>query len=104
MFYKVIKDNRVIDVLDQLVFLKYQPKHRVMILCEEDDAQAILSSDMNTIWHEKTLYNVPVNGYDTVIIEEIDEHEYKKLKALGGKTPEEIIDSFMLQLIEEGVI
>lgn len=104
MFYKVMKNDKVIDVLEQLIYLKYQPKHKRMILCNESEAQAILSSDMNTIWHEKTLYNVPVDGYDTVSIEEIDEHEYKQLKALNGKTPEEIIDNFMLQLIEEGVI
>ena len=73
MFYKVIKNNRVIDVLDQIVFLKYQPKHNLMVLCNESEAQAILSSDKNTIWHETTLYNIPINGYDTVRLEEIDE-------------------------------
>lgn len=104
MFYKVIKDGRVIDVLDQLIFMRYQPKHKIMILCGENEAQAILSSDMNTIWHEETLYNVPIGGYDTVSIKEIDEFEYKQLKALNGKTPEDIIDNFMMQLIEEGVI
>ena len=104
MFYKVMKDNRVIDVLDKLVFLKYQEKHGIMVLCDEDEAQAILSSDKNTIWHEKTMYRIPVDGYDTVFLVAIDEYEYKQLKALNGKTPEEIIDNFMMQLIEEGVI
>ena len=55
MYYKVLKNNKVIDVLDKLVFLKYQPKHKIMVLCDENDAQAILSSDKNTIWHEETL-------------------------------------------------
>lgn len=27
MFYKVIKNGKVIDVLDKLVYLKYQPKY-----------------------------------------------------------------------------
>jgi hypothetical protein len=35
---------------------------------------------------------------------EIDELEYKQLKALNGKTPEEIIDEYTLLLIEEGII
>ena len=104
MFYKVIKNNKVIDVLDKLVFLKYQPKHEIMVLCDENEAQAILSSDNNTIWHESTLYKIPVDGYDTVEILPIDKYEYRQLKALNGKTPEEIIDAFVLDLIQEGVL
>lgn len=104
MFYKVIKNNRVIDVLDKLVFLKYQPKHKIMVLCDENEAQAILSSDGDTIWHESTLYKVPIDGYDTVELVEIDEYEYKQLKVLNGRTPQEIIDAYTLSLIQEGVI
>lgn len=104
MFYKVLKNNKVIDVLDRLVFLKYQRKHDIMLLCEEGEAQAILSSDEEHIWHVVGMYDIPVDRYDTVELEEIDEYEYKQLKILGGKTPEEIIDAYTLSLIEEGVI
>lgn len=102
-YYKVIKNNRVVDVLNQVIYLKYQPKHGVMVLCNESDAQAILSSDMNTIWHEETLYKIPVPEFDSVKLVEIDKTEYEQLKMLNGKTPEEIIDAFVLSLIEEGV-
>lgn len=105
MYYKVLKDNRVIDVLDQLVFLKWQPKHKVMVLCDENEAQAILSSDKNTIWHESTLYNVPVKDvYDTVTVEPIDIYEYTQLKILNGKTPQEIIDNYTLELLERSIL
>ncbi len=104
MYYKVMKNNKVIDVLDNLIYLKWQPKHKIMVLSDENEAQAILSSDKNTIWHERTLYNIPTDGYDTVDLIEIDEYEYKKLKALNMKTPEEIIDSFLLELINSGVV
>lgn len=104
MFYKVLKNGKVIDVLDQLIFLKWNPKHSIMVLSSEDDAQAILSSDKQTIWHERTFYNVPVSGYDTVDIVEIDEYEYKQLKVLNGKTPEEIIDAYTLMLVSNGII
>lgn len=104
MYYKVIKNNKVIDVLDNLTYLKWQPKHKTMILSDENEAQAILSSDKNTIWHEETLYKVPVSGYDTVKIVEIDEYEYKQLKVLNMKTPESIIDEYNLLLLEMGVI
>ena len=104
MYYKVLKNNKVIDVLDNLIYLKWEPKHKIMVLSDINDAQAILSSDKDTIWHEKTLYKVPVSGYDEVEIEEIDEYEYKQLKMLNLSTPEEIIDSFLLSLIENNII
>lgn len=104
MFYKVIKNNKVIDVLDNLIYLKWDSKHKIMVLTDENDAQAILSSDKNTIWHERTLYNVPVDGYDCVDAIEIDEFEYRQLKALNGKTASEIVDSVILSLLETGII
>jgi hypothetical protein len=104
MFYKVIKNDKVIDVLDRLVFLKYQKKHNRMIFCDENEAQAIYSSDGEHIWHEESLYRIPVSGYDTVRIEEIDEHEYNQLKILNMKSPEQIIDELILDLISKGVI
>jgi hypothetical protein len=104
MFYKVIKDGKVIDVLDNLVYLKWQEKHKIMVLCDEDEAQAILSSDKNSIWHERTLYKVPVEGYETVQLVEVDEFEYKQLKMLNCRSLEEILDEYTLLLISEGVI
>lgn len=104
MFYKVIKNSRVIDVLDQLVYMKYQPKHRIMVLTTEDDAQCILSSDKKHIWHVSDLYRVPVDGYDTVELCEIDQYEFEQLKAMNYKTPQELLDAYTLQLLNEGVI
>lgn len=105
MYYKVIKDNKVIDVLDSLVFVKYQKKHDIMLLCSEEDAQAILSSDGNYAWHEMSLRKVSDGcKCDTVELEEIDQYEYEKLKYLNYKTPEEIIDEFVLSLMEGGIL
>ena len=104
MFYKVMKNDRVIDVLNQLLYVKYQPKHNIMVLCSEDEAQGFLSSNGNTIWHESSLYKIPVEGYDTVELVKIDEYEYKQLKILNMKSPEEILQEYTLLLISEGVI
>lgn len=99
MYYKVIKNNRVIDVLDRLTFVKYQEKNNRMLLCSEDEAQGFLSSDQTKIWHESSLYKIPVPGYDTVEIEPIDIYEYESLKALNYKTPQEIIDAYTLEIL-----
>ena len=104
MFYKVIFNDRVIDVLDRLVYLKYQPKHNMMVLCNESEAQAVLSSEKEDIWHIDGWYNIPVDGYDTVELIEIDEIEYKQLKVLNGKTPEQITDELVLYLIQNNII
>jgi hypothetical protein len=104
MYYKVIKNNKVIDVLDHLAFVKYHKKHNIMIACDRSDAQAIISSDGEYVWHVIGLYDIPVSGYDTVRLVRIDEYEYKQLKTLSLKTPEEIIDEYTLLLINGGVL
>lgn len=104
MYYKVLKDDKVIDVLDRLSFVKYQPKHEIMVACAKSEAQAIISSNGEYIWHVHGLYNVPVDGYDTVKIVAIDEYEYKQLKVLNLRTPEEIIDAYTLLLLEDNVL
>ena len=87
-------------------YLKWEPKHKTMILTDENDAQAILSSDKNAIWHEESLYRIPVNeqDYDTVKLIEIDKYEYGQLRVLNMKSPETIIDEYNLLLLEMGVI
>ena len=104
MYYKVLKNDKVIDVLDHLSFVKYQKKHNIMISCKQDEAQGIISSDGEYIWHVKGLYNIPINKYDTVEIKEIDEYEYNQLKILNLKDPQAIIDEYTLLLIKEGII
>lgn len=104
MYYKVMYNGQVINTLDHLNFVKYQAKHGIMVNCTADDAEGIVSSDGRYIWHVDGYYNVPVPGYDTVQLEEINVYEYDKLKALGAKTPEAIIDAYTLSLIEGGVL
>lgn len=103
MYYKVMQNGNVVDVLDRLIFLKYLPKHNVMVHCDIDEAQAILSSDQNIIWHVDILFKAP-DEYDTVSLKEITKTEYEQLKALNGKTPQEIIDAYTLSLLESGLL
>jgi len=99
MFYKVVYNGKVIDVLDNLVRLKYQEKHNRMVLCGEDGAQATISSDGNYIWHVEGWYDIPVDGYETVVLNKIDEYEYRRLKALELGTKEDVMDEFVRLLI-----
>ena len=105
-YYKVIKNDRVIDVLDKLIYLKYLPKRKIMVLSDINEAQAILSSDKNTIWHEPSLYRIPAEAgdYDVVKLIEIDKYEFDQLSMLNLKSPEEIADAVILSLIRDGII
>ena len=91
MYYKVLKDNKVIDVLDHLTFVKYQEKHGIMIVCPRTEAQAIISSDEKYFWHVKGLYKAP-DCCDVVELQQINEYEYNSLKMLNLKSAEDIID------------
>ena len=81
MFYKVMKDDRILDVLDNLTYVRYQKKNDIMIACDRSVSQAILSSNGNGFWHVYGLYRMPVDGYDTVTLVEIDQSEYELLRA-----------------------
>jgi hypothetical protein len=50
------------------------------------------------------MYNLPIDGYDTVELVEIDKYEYERLRMLNLKTPEEIIDEYTLLLLAGGIL
>lgn len=79
MYFKVIKDSRVVDVLDSISYIVYQTKHDILLLSDIQTAQAILSSDGKRGWHIEGLYNFEPDN--TVYqIEQIKQSEYEKLK------------------------
>lgn len=79
MYYKVIKNNEVVDILRNINYIKYQEKHKILILCDIKEAQAVLSSDGKCGWHIEELYNFPLDNTEYEIVE-ITEFEYEKLK------------------------
>lgn len=79
MYYKVIKNNEVFDILRNINYIKYQEKHKILILCDIKEAQAVLSSDGKCGWHIEGLYNFPLDNTEYEIVE-ITEFEYEKLK------------------------
>nr|DAR15964.1 MAG TPA: hypothetical protein [Caudoviricetes sp.] len=79
MYYKVIKNDEVVDVLEHILYIKYQEKHSLLLLCDITEAQAILSSDGKYGWHIEGLYNFPPDN-DIYTIKEISKYEYDKLK------------------------
>ena len=104
MAYKVIHNKKVIDVLPKLTYVKYQLKHNILLLCDETEAQGILSSDGSTAYHISTLLPFPVDNFLNVSLEEITSQEYERLKAFHLKTPEEGAEAVLLDLMERGIL
>ena len=100
MFFKVIKNNKVIDVIENPVYVQYQKKNDTFLACTESEAQGVISSDNETIWHVNTYPSIQRKDIDTVELVEIDQYEYKQLAVLNLKTPSEIIDAYTLMLLE----
>lgn len=50
MYYKVIRNDRVIDALDRLIYVRYDKRHDAIYLCEPKNADGFLSSDRSTCW------------------------------------------------------
>ena len=88
MYYKVMKDNAVLDVLDSIKYAQYQTKHKTFLFCNVSEAQGIFSSDGKIVWHISGLHDIPIEGYDTVELIEISFDEYQSRKQLNGQTKE----------------
>lgn len=78
MYYKVLKDNKIIDILKNIFYIKYQEKNNLLLLCNIQEAEAILSSDGIHGWHIEGLYDFPPDSYEYEIIE-ITKLEYDEL-------------------------
>ena len=77
--YKIIERGQIIDVLENLQFIKYLPKSKKSILVDERQANGILSSNGNEIYH---LLNTPYTFEDvkrTVCFEKVDKEEFDRL-------------------------
>lgn len=78
MYFKVCKNDKIVDVIKNVFYIKYQEKHDMLLLCDIKEAQAILSSDGMHGWHIEGLYNFPPDNYDYEITE-ITKPEYDEL-------------------------
>ena len=79
MFYKVLKENTIVDLLQYIRYVHYQDKHGIILLCSPEDAQAVLSSNGKRGWHTAELYSFKPDN-SVYQIEEIDKYEYDSLQ------------------------
>lgn len=90
-FYKIIKDNTVIDA--NFVWLKWQTKHRVLLACKPYEASYIQSYDGVHVWRVMWLNPPPEDAPEFPVAEavKISKEEYLDLRSQldSGLTPTE---------------
>lgn len=77
--FKILENNQIIDVMESLTFVKFLPKSQKKLIVDERQANGILSSQGDEVYH---IYGTPNTFADkkrTVKIEEIDAEEYNAL-------------------------
>lgn len=80
MFYKVIQNGKIIDVLSNIIYVKIQIIHRCLMICQQKYAEGILSSNGNDVWFVEELLEKNKNNYPVVALKKINEEEYTILK------------------------
>ena len=78
-FYKLIKNEKFIGVASSLDLRRYQHKHRIMLVCDEEKAQYIQCD--NQYYHARWMLPIQTDKIQYSICEviEIDEDEYSAL-------------------------
>ena len=94
MYYKVIKNNSVVDALINPSYVYRNPKNGVVMRCSNaEDGLGVISYDGSTVYQIKG--RSPLHGdYEEVYLEEITETEYLELR--------EIFDSYEPENPDEG--
>lgn len=79
MYYKIIKNNEIVDVVDHLRYVRRNPRNGIILSCGSKKGPGILSYDGSTIYKIGDSLD---GDYDAVTMEGIDAAEYQRLRDL----------------------
>lgn len=77
--YKVTHNNQIIDVLESIIYVKCLPKSQKIISVDKNQANGIVSSNGDEIYHIMGTKNTFKDKKKSVNIIPIDEEEFEKL-------------------------
>lgn len=81
MFYKVMYNNMVIDLLNEACWVRYLPNAQRFVATDSQAANGIMGSDHDTVYH---IFGKPYNfakDLKTVEVVKIDALEYDRLQS-----------------------
>ena len=80
MFYKLMYNNMVIDLLNEVRWVRYLPNSKRLVATDSQAANGVMGSDHNTVYH---IFGKPytfANEVKTVEVVKIDALEYNRLQ------------------------
>ena len=80
MYYKIMNNNMIIDLLTEARWVRYLPNSKRLIATDSQAANGIMGSDNDTVYH---LFGKPYTfnkELKTVEVVKIDYNEYERLK------------------------
>lgn len=82
MYFKIIYNNLVIDILDSLQYVRWLKRAHKFVRTEMTSAHGILASDNLNIYHVDGMPEFEgMSNYKTVHLVEIDKEEYESLNS-----------------------
>ena len=89
-YYKLISGTNIVGIGLSLDLRRFQKKHRIILLCNEESAQYIQYKDI--LYHDNWMLPITTDtiAYETAEVIRIDEQEYNTLKATL-ETEDEIV-------------
>ena len=90
MYYKILLGTTIVDAQQSLSYVMWQMVNHILLSCDEQLANGIVSSDGSTVWHLDGYPEFTEGTYETVKAVEITDEEYEELvKQLELGTVEE---------------
>lgn len=90
MYYKLLREGKIVDAVDGLDFVKFQKRNGIFLNCSKEQAQAVISSGGEKIWLLKEPEDERIVNYPVVEYSEIGELEYMAIReALAENGPVE---------------
>lgn len=93
MYYKLMSNDIVIDLLNKVQYVRYLPKSKRWVATDKQSAHGVIGSNQNVIYHIQGTSCPCEEPLEHVIIMEITEEEYKHFAeetALRLKEKEEL--------------
>lgn len=94
MFYKLMSNDIVIDILPEIYYMRYLPKSNRWVGTDKQSAHGVLGSDQNTIYYLQGTVSACEENYKYVSIQTISKEEYDRYAneiALKNKEKEELV-------------
>lgn len=101
MYYKIIKDGKVLDVVSSPIFLKFLDNGTISIV-DKNSAQGIAGSDGVSVYSFKQVKHKRIKAI--VTIEKINEQEFSRLKDLLNSDQEVSANTSALAVAKEETI